>query len=144
MRKYPPRFVLVWAGNFSGMVTACSVRAKHQIADGHPLADGPEHAAGKAGGNLGFPGMGLLIYGDKRRVELTPAIGKLSGQVALYAIIRANEAFRKALLRIAASFPEHKTIVFHKSKLRMPSLEKWRCALRGKYSFADGSVSVND
>jgi len=112
MWKYLPRFVVVWAADFSHTVTACSVRAKHNIPIGHTFADSPEHAAGKSGGNFGLFGMRFLIDRNEHRVELTPAVRKLARQVAFYAIIRTNETLCKTLLCMAAALAEHKTIVF--------------------------------
>lgn len=97
MWKHLPRFIVVWAADFSHTVTACSVRAKHNIPIGHTFADSPEHAAGKSGGNFGLSGMRFLIGRNELRVELTPAVRKLARQVAFYAIIRTNETFCKTL-----------------------------------------------
>lgn len=62
----------------------------------------------------------------EHRVELTPAVGEFAGQIAFYAIIRTDEAFRKTLLCVTAAFAEHEAILFHKSK------ESGKCMLKRK------------
>lgn len=112
MWKYLPRFVVVWAADFSHTVAACSVRTKHNVSIGHTFADSPEHAAGKSSGNFDLFGMRFLIDRNKRHVELTPAVGKLAKQVAFYAIIHTSKTLCKTLLCMAATLAKHKAIVF--------------------------------